>query len=97
MVSFYKGVFLFICLFGIYSFVSNSKHLLCALLSLEFIVLCLFFFMSVIFVYQVFDLYFLMYFLTFSVCEGALGISVLVSMIRSHGTDYFSSYNLLQC
>ncbi|KAJ9589210.1 hypothetical protein L9F63_028006, partial [Diploptera punctata] len=28
-------------------------------------------------------------FLTFSVCEGALGLSILVSIIRSYGNDFF--------
>jgi NADH-ubiquinone oxidoreductase chain 4L len=32
----------------------------------------------------------------FSVCEGSLGLSILVSMIRSHGNDYFQSYSVLQ-
>jgi NADH-ubiquinone oxidoreductase chain 4L len=28
---------------------------------------------------------------------GALGLSVLVSTIRSHGNDYFQSYSVVQC
>jgi NADH-ubiquinone oxidoreductase chain 4L len=38
-----------------------------------------------------------MFFLTFRVCEGALGITVLVSLIRTHGNDYFNSFSILQC
>jgi NADH-ubiquinone oxidoreductase chain 4L len=34
----------------------------------------------------------LCFFLVFSVCEGALGLSILVSMIRGFGNDYFQSY-----
>nr|YP_009525297.1 NADH dehydrogenase subunit 4L [Palpita hypohomalia]AXS63733.1 NADH dehydrogenase subunit 4L [Palpita hypohomalia]QAT19930.1 NADH dehydrogenase subunit 4L [Palpita hypohomalia] len=76
-------------------FVSKHKHLLIVLLSLEFIVLSIFFFMLILFSYIEYDMYMLMVFLVFSVCEGALGLSILVSMIRTHGNDYFQSFSLL--
>nr|YP_009107234.1 NADH dehydrogenase subunit 4L [Tyspanodes hypsalis]AIT99553.1 NADH dehydrogenase subunit 4L [Tyspanodes hypsalis] len=76
-------------------FVSKHKHLLIVLLSLEFIVLSIFFFMVLMFTYIEYDMYMLMVFLVFSVCEGALGLSILVAMIRTHGNDYFQSFNLL--
>nr|WEV93810.1 NADH dehydrogenase subunit 4L [Herpetogramma luctuosalis] len=76
-------------------FVSKHKHLLIVLLSLEFIVLSIFFFMVLMLSYIEYDMYMLMVFLVFSVCEGALGLSILVSMIRTHGNDYFQSFNLL--
>nr|YP_009937136.1 NADH dehydrogenase subunit 4L [Subclytia rotundiventris]QNT26372.1 NADH dehydrogenase subunit 4L [Subclytia rotundiventris] len=82
---------------GLFSFVLNCKHLLSMLLSLEYIVLSLF---LVLFIYlnmMNYEFYFSMMFLTFSVCEGTLGISILVSMIRTHGNDYFQSFNVLQC
>ena len=80
---------------GLFAFVSNRKHLLSILLSLEFIVLSLF---LIIFVYlnQInYEIYFRLIFLTFRVCEGALGLSILVSIIRSHGNDYFQSFNII--
>nr|QHD47870.1 NADH dehydrogenase subunit 4L [Peltoperlopsis cebuano] len=89
------SMFLFMC--GGWVFVSKRKHLLLTLLSLEFIVLSLF---LVLFVYLnggMYELFFSMVFLTFSVCEGALGLSILVSMIRSHGNDYFQTFSILQC
>nr|ARF02884.1 NADH dehydrogenase subunit 4L [Cydalima perspectalis]UBD09486.1 NADH dehydrogenase subunit 4L [Cydalima perspectalis]WEV93784.1 NADH dehydrogenase subunit 4L [Cydalima perspectalis] len=76
-------------------FVFKHKHLLIVLLSLEFIVLSIFFFMLMMFSFIEYDMYMLMVFLVFSVCEGALGLSILVSMIRTHGNDYFQSFNLL--
>nr|QJW33803.1 NADH dehydrogenase subunit 4L [Lymantria sugii] len=76
-------------------FVLKHKHLLVVLLSLEFIVLSIFFFMLVFLSCIEYDLYLLMVFLVFSVCEGALGLSILISMIRTHGSDYFQSFNLL--
>nr|YP_010004128.1 NADH dehydrogenase subunit 4L [Prioneris clemanthe]QNR01234.1 NADH dehydrogenase subunit 4L [Prioneris clemanthe] len=89
--------FLFFLMFfmGNMIFVSKHKHLLIVLLSLEFIVLSIYFFMMYYFLMMSYDMYMLMIFLVFSVCEGALGLSILVSMIRTYGNDYFQSYNLL--
>jgi NADH-ubiquinone oxidoreductase chain 4L len=42
-----------------------------------------------------YSLFFVVYFLVFSVCEASLGLSILVSIIRSHGNDYFQSYSVL--
>nr|YP_010329950.1 NADH dehydrogenase subunit 4L [Pseudoips prasinana]UNP54698.1 NADH dehydrogenase subunit 4L [Pseudoips prasinana] len=88
-------IFLMMFIMGNLIFVSKHKHLLIVLLSLEFIVLSIFFFMLIFFSYIEYDLYMLMVFLVFSVCEGALGLSILVSMIRTHGNDYFQSFNIL--
>nr|UAT98101.1 NADH dehydrogenase subunit 4L [Laothoe amurensis] len=89
--------FIFIVMFfiGNLIFISKNKHLLIILLSLEFIVLSIFFFMLVFLMMIDYDMYMLMVFLVFSVCEGSLGLSILVSMIRTHGNDYFQSFNLL--
>nr|YP_009479383.1 NADH dehydrogenase subunit 4L [Endotricha consocia]AVV61649.1 NADH dehydrogenase subunit 4L [Endotricha consocia] len=76
-------------------FVSKHKHLLIVLLSLEFIVMSIFFFFLMYLNYIENNMYMLMVFLVFSVCEGALGLSILVSMIRTHGNDYFQSFSLL--
>nr|YP_009136713.1 NADH dehydrogenase subunit 4L [Zinaida jigongi]AKE07318.1 NADH dehydrogenase subunit 4L [Zinaida jigongi] len=76
-------------------FVSKHKHLLIMLLSLEFIILSIYMMLMLYLSFIEFDMYMLMVFLVFSVCEGALGISILVSMIRTHGNDYFQSFNLL--
>nr|YP_010023475.1 NADH dehydrogenase subunit 4L [Casmara patrona]QOP62727.1 NADH dehydrogenase subunit 4L [Casmara patrona] len=76
-------------------FVSKHKHLLIILLSLEFIILSIFFLLLMMLSFVEYDMYMLMVFLVFSVCEGALGLSILVSMIRTHGNDYFQSFSLL--
>nr|YP_010446955.1 NADH dehydrogenase subunit 4L [Chyliza bambusae]UTM10320.1 NADH dehydrogenase subunit 4L [Chyliza bambusae] len=78
-------------------FVSQRKHLLSMLLSLEYMVLSLFFLLYIYLNFMDFEQFFSMMFLTFSVCEGALGLSILVSMIRTHGNDYFQSFNILEC
>nr|UDU84783.1 NADH dehydrogenase subunit 4L [Archips betulanus] len=88
-------VITFMFVIGNLIFVSKHKHLLIILLSLEFMVLSIFLFMLLILSYMHMNLYMLMVFLVFAVCEGALGLSILVSMIRTHGNDYFQSFNLL--
>nr|YP_009316744.1 NADH dehydrogenase subunit 4L [Epicauta aptera]AOW43607.1 NADH dehydrogenase subunit 4L [Epicauta aptera] len=89
----YTALLMFFCGFMMFSLM--RKHLLLVLLSIEFMVLALylntFLYMSLLGN----DYFFSMIFLTFSVCEGALGLSLLVSMIRSHGNDYFLGFNLL--
>nr|YP_010952524.1 NADH dehydrogenase subunit 4L [Sataspes xylocoparis]WMQ52779.1 NADH dehydrogenase subunit 4L [Sataspes xylocoparis] len=88
-------IFVIMFFIGNLIFVSKNKHLLIILLSLEFIVLSIFFFLLLFLMMINYDLYMLMVFLVFSVCEGSLGLSILVSMIRTHGNDYFQSFNLL--
>nr|YP_010730266.1 NADH dehydrogenase subunit 4L [Ceromasia rubrifrons]WEG23081.1 NADH dehydrogenase subunit 4L [Ceromasia rubrifrons] len=80
---------------GVLSFVLNRKHLLSMLLSLEYMVLSLFLLLFIYLNLINYENFFSMMFLVFSVCEGALGISILVSMIRTHGNDYFQSFNVL--
>nr|YP_010926815.1 NADH dehydrogenase subunit 4L [Procletes levicarina]WKF54322.1 NADH dehydrogenase subunit 4L [Procletes levicarina] len=82
---------------GILAFVGTRKHLLNTLLSLEYIMLSIFWFMSGIISNLGGDCYFLLFFLTLAACEGALGLALLVSIVRSHGNDNFSSFSVLQC
>lgn len=90
-------VFLIVFFRGVISFIFVYKHLLRILLSLEFIVLGIFLILYFYLIVFNFELYFSIYFLTFSVCEGVLGLSLLVSIIRTHGNDYFINFSLLQC
>nr|AQP29232.1 NADH dehydrogenase subunit 4L [Microtermes sp. B TB-2017] len=82
---------------GVWVFCSSRSHLLITLLSLEFIVLVLYFSVYLYLCSFNYSLFFVVYFLVFSVCEGSLGLSILVSMVRSYGNDYFQSYSVLQC
>lgn len=98
MLIIFKWSLIFYLFFiGITSFVLIRKHLLSILLSLEFIVLTLFFILLFFLRLFNFELYFRIMFLVFRVCEGALGISIVVSIIRTHGNDYFNSFSILQC
>nr|AND96096.1 NADH deshydrogenase subunit 4L [Onthophagus falculatus] len=80
---------------GLISFTMKRKHLLLMLLSLEFIILSLFFNLYFYLSFFFFEYFFSMVFLTMSVCEGALGLSILVSLIRTHGNDYYNTFNVL--
>nr|YP_010988657.1 NADH dehydrogenase subunit 4L [Allanaspides helonomus]WOR80949.1 NADH dehydrogenase subunit 4L [Allanaspides helonomus] len=98
MMSF--GFFLipmFMCGSGLMMFVSKRKHMLNTLLSLEFIMLSIFWLMSLSLVKMSYDIFFTLFFLTFAVCEGALGLGLLVSIVRSHGNDCFNNFSILQC
>lgn len=88
-------IIIVIFIFGNIIFVSKHKHLLIVLLRLEFIVLAIFFFFLIYLNYINNDIYILIIFLLFTVCEGALGLSILVSIIRTHGNDYFQSFRIL--
>nr|AML26647.1 NADH dehydrogenase subunit 4L [Ptiliidae sp. BMNH 1274723] len=88
-------MYLFMSLFGFLMFCLKYKHLLILLLVIEFITLSLYLNMSYSLMIYDNSYYFLMVFLIMSVCEGVLGLSLLISLIRSHGNDYFFSYNLL--
>nr|QVT15597.1 NADH dehydrogenase subunit 4L [Semiothisa cinerearia] len=95
MIKYMYIIIIFMFIIGNLIFVSKYKHLLIILLSLEFMVLSVFFLLLSYLLMLNYEVYMLMVFLVFSVCEGALGLSILVSMMRTHGNDYFKSFNLL--
>nr|UPL65386.1 NADH dehydrogenase subunit 4L [Crompus oculatus] len=80
---------------GLLVFCSTRSHLLIMLFSLEYLVLSLFILFFIFLMKFNFELYFILIFMVFSVCEGALGLGVLVNMIRSHGNDLISSLSIL--
>nr|QNJ33246.1 NADH dehydrogenase subunit 4L [Cnemoplites edulis] len=80
---------------GLIVFSSKRKHLLLMLLSLEFVVLSLYLNMFLYLSGCGHEYFFSMIYITMSVCEGALGLAVLVSMIRTHGNDYVLSFSSL--
>jgi len=87
--------YIYIFLLRILGFSLNRKHLLTILLRIEFVILILFLFIYIYLLNFNFELYFVLFFLTIRVCERALGLSLLVSIIRSYGNDYFTSFNIL--
>lgn len=82
---------------GLLAFVSGRKHLLNTLLRLEFVMVNLFWFIVILVSGVGGDLYFSLFFLTLAACEGALGLALLVSIVRTHGNDNFRSFRVLKC
>nr|AWV83805.1 NADH dehydrogenase subunit 4L [Cicadettana calliope] len=89
--------FISMFLSGTISLCMNRKHLLTALLSLELIILSMFCCLSFIFSIKMYDLHILLIFLVFSVCEGVLGLSCLVTLIRSHNNDKLMAMSMKTC
>lgn len=93
IIYFCLAVFMYIS--GLIVFSSKRKHLLLILLSLEFVVLGLYF--NIFLYLRIFnyEYFFSIIFLTIRVCEGALGLSILVLIIRTHGNDYILTFSSL--
>ncbi len=68
---------------GIFSFCFKRTHLLIILLRLEYISLGVFVVITEAFIVD--RIYFPLLFLVFIVCEGAVGLSILVIIRRRHG------------
>lgn len=74
----------------------KRNHLLVTLVSLEFVSLIIFYILELnLWIFT--EKYVLMYYLTFCVCEGAFGLSLLVMLVRSIGNDYFQNLRFLKC
>lgn len=93
----YLYIFILIFLIGNVIFILNRKHLLNILLRLEILMIVLLISFSLIFLNLINEEYFLLLFIIFMVSEGTLGLSILVSLIRLVGSDYFQIYNLIGC
>nr|YP_009271111.1 NADH dehydrogenase subunit 4L [Velarifictorus hemelytrus]ANU83251.1 NADH dehydrogenase subunit 4L [Velarifictorus hemelytrus] len=98
MLTFLCLMMVVICyLSGVWIYCSKRKHLLIILLSLEYMVLFTFFLLIYWLSGLQFELFLSMIYLVFAVCEGSLGLGILVSMVRSHGNDFFQSFVVLRC
>ncbi|NP_008798.1 NADH dehydrogenase subunit 4L (mitochondrion) [Hippopotamus amphibius] len=75
------------------------SHLMSSLLCLEGMMLSLFIMATLIILNAHFTLASMMpiILLVFAACEAALGLSLLVMVSNTYGTDYVQSLNLLQC
>nr|ARH53801.1 NADH dehydrogenase subunit 4L [Curculio elephas] len=80
---------------SLYIYVSKYKHFLLMLLSLESIVLSMYMLIFIYFVQFFYEYFLLMLFLTMSVCESALGLSLLVLIVRIHGGDMILMFDNL--
>nr|YP_010241219.1 NADH dehydrogenase subunit 4L [Neostromboceros nipponicus]QTH79156.1 NADH dehydrogenase subunit 4L [Neostromboceros nipponicus]UQS76354.1 NADH dehydrogenase subunit 4L [Neostromboceros nipponicus] len=91
----FEYLFILIFFMGLIKLCMNHFNLLMILLSLEFIILLIY--MMIMFYLNMIklEMYFNMFFLVFSVCEGVLGLSILILMVRYHGNDNFQVLSIL--
>nr|FAA04178.1 TPA: NADH dehydrogenase subunit 4l [Bdellodrilus illuminatus] len=76
----------------------NNKKFLMSLLSLEMITLSLILFILLnMYFYNSINLVLLIMILTFSACEASIGLSLLVIMSRSMGSDKLNFLNMMKC
>lgn len=84
-------------LLGGWIFISQYKHLLVILVSLEIIALGLLWIISIWMGWGAGEMFFLIVFLSMAACEGSIGLAVLVCLVRSHGSDKFEGVSVLIC
>lgn len=84
-------------LVGSWLYISKRKHLINILISLEYLVLSIFIIIILVTFYIGLETYVRLIFLVASVCEGRLGVGIIVGIVRSHGSDYIRSFRALKC
>nr|ATF28587.1 NADH dehydrogenase subunit 4L [Exitianus indicus] len=85
------NLFVYMYIVSLVSLLFIRKHIFLCLISLEFVVISL---LMMIMYYSLMFLssyYLMVVSMVFFVCEGVLGLSVLVGMIRCYGNDYLNS------
>lgn len=76
---------------GVYCLCLVRKHILLCLISLEIIIIYLIIILYFICVIYNYCIYIYIIYITFFVCEGALGLRLVVYLIRCHSNDYINS------
>ena len=94
---FRKFLFFFIIPVFFMKFLLNRSHFLLRLLILEVLSLSLYFILCVNIFGIYFELVFILYFLIILVCEGVLGLCLLVVVNYRYGSDYLFLINKLIC
>nr|QJQ26928.1 NADH dehydrogenase subunit 4L [Hemisphaerius rufovarius] len=79
---------------GLIGLIFVRKHFLLSLLMLEFTVLSMFYYFYIYFFFFGNDYYFCLILLVLGVCEGVIGLSLLVFLSRSSSMDYLSNLSL---
>nr|YP_010478193.1 NADH dehydrogenase subunit 4L [Nesophrosyne sp. 295 GMB-2012]UVI59637.1 NADH dehydrogenase subunit 4L [Nesophrosyne sp. 295 GMB-2012] len=86
-------LFIYMYTMSIFSLLLVRKHIFLCLLSLEYVVLSLLMVYMYYFIYTG-SFYMLIVMMVFFVCEGVLGLSILVSLIRCHGNDFTMTFSM---
>lgn len=93
--DFLNYLIILIYLSGVVVFLLSFKHFLLILLRLEFIMLSIFLRIYSLFSFSIINIFFSIIYLTIVVCEGVLGLSVMVRIVRSSGNDNLLSLTSL--
>nr|AEP27641.1 NADH dehydrogenase subunit 4L [Scolytus sp. APV-2011] len=91
----YMFSFMFMFFMSLLSYSVKPTHFLLMLMSLESAVLSLYFMLFIYLMSFNVEFFLCMIFLTMAVCEGALGLSLLVMMVRTHSTGNLTSLDNL--
>nr|APX39412.1 NADH dehydrogenase subunit 4L [Gastrophysa janthina] len=89
----FTGILSFIS--GLVMFSLKRKHFLLMLLSIEFMIISLFLNLIIYLSSMNYEYFFSMIFMTMSVCEGSLGLCILILMVRNYGNDYITTFSFL--
>nr|AHA52568.1 NADH dehydrogenase subunit 4L [Pselaphanus sp. QL-2013] len=94
MILIYLNMLMFFISILLFSF--YFKHMLLTLISIEFMMINLMMNIYLNLLYLKINLFFISFFLTISVCESVLGLSLLIFMMRFTGNDFMKSLNLMK-
>ena len=98
MILFFSNILLFIIIpLFFLKFIINKNHFLISLLVLEVLSLSFYFVLSLNLFSLFFEGVFIFYFLIILVCEGVLGLCLLVVVNYRYGSDYLFLLNKLIC
>nr|YP_007026839.1 NADH dehydrogenase subunit 4L [Metacrangonyx goulmimensis]CCI69529.1 NADH dehydrogenase subunit 4L [Metacrangonyx goulmimensis] len=78
-------------------FILNNSYMLISLLSLEYVSLFMYWFISLNLSHLGLEMYYLLYFLVMMTCEGVLGLSILIVSSFSHSVNFMKWYNSMSC
>nr|YP_010757448.1 NADH dehydrogenase subunit 4L [Nephotettix parvus]WEU77791.1 NADH dehydrogenase subunit 4L [Nephotettix parvus] len=85
------NLFMYMYMFSLISLLMIRKHIFLCLISLEFIVISILMMIMHYSLMYLSSYYLMVIMMVFFVCEGVLGLSVLVNMIRCYSNDYLNS------
>nr|WLE65050.1 NADH dehydrogenase subunit 4l [Aphidius gifuensis]WLE65180.1 NADH dehydrogenase subunit 4l [Aphidius gifuensis]WLE65206.1 NADH dehydrogenase subunit 4l [Aphidius gifuensis]WLE65687.1 NADH dehydrogenase subunit 4l [Aphidius gifuensis]WLE65700.1 NADH dehydrogenase subunit 4l [Aphidius gifuensis] len=88
-------IFFFISSCFMYSY--YYKHILLTLISLEFMMVNMIYNLYYMMMINEINLFMITIFLSISVCESVLGLSLLINLVRLSGNDYNNNMKLLKC
>uniref|UniRef100_A0AAU6PBY4 NADH-ubiquinone oxidoreductase chain 4L n=1 Tax=Destinoides conspicuus TaxID=3137869 RepID=A0AAU6PBY4_9HEMI len=86
-----KFMIMFMFFITMTSLMIMRKHILMSLLSLEFMMMSIILNVVMFCLTMKLSMYMLIFMMTLLVCEGVLGLSILINMIRCQGNDFMNS------